>query len=178
MALLEAVFKRATQDRATLPFSVISKEAQVPIDEVEHVIMKALACVLRNSLFCSSLTSQGIVADGVVWDSLTFAGFGAQSEPDPRDDRPAGIDREYLVGATARARPGPDRRVAGPPGRLERQGDGHGRVCQERRARVVCAVEQEGRWIALRFTPTMTMYKRSSLCARCYRLERGAICMT
>ena len=45
MALLEAVFKRATQDRATLPFSVISKEAQVPIDEVEHVIMKALACV-------------------------------------------------------------------------------------------------------------------------------------
>ncbi|GAA5866077.1 hypothetical protein JCM3774_000018 [Rhodotorula dairenensis] len=43
MALLEAVFKRPTQDRATLPFSVISKEAQVPIDEVEHVIMKALA---------------------------------------------------------------------------------------------------------------------------------------
>ena len=50
MALLEAVFKRATQDRATLPFSVISKEAQVPIDEVEHVIMKALACVERFSL--------------------------------------------------------------------------------------------------------------------------------
>lgn len=46
MALLEAVFRRPTQDRATLPFSVISKEAQVPIDEVEHVIMKALACVL------------------------------------------------------------------------------------------------------------------------------------
>ncbi|POY72842.1 hypothetical protein BMF94_4097 [Rhodotorula taiwanensis] len=43
MALLEAVFRRATEDRATLPFSVISKEAQVPIDEVEHVIMKALA---------------------------------------------------------------------------------------------------------------------------------------
>lgn len=54
MALLEAVFKRATQDRATLPFSVISKEAQVPIDEVEHVIMKALACV-AVSRTCSHL---------------------------------------------------------------------------------------------------------------------------
>ncbi|GAA5931010.1 PCI domain-containing protein [Sporobolomyces koalae] len=45
LALIEAVFKRPTQDRK-LPFSIISKEAQVPIDEVEHLVMKALALKL------------------------------------------------------------------------------------------------------------------------------------
>ncbi|GAA5838152.1 hypothetical protein JCM3766R1_001841 [Sporobolomyces carnicolor] len=50
LALIEAVFKRPTQDRV-LPFSVISKEAQVPIDEVEHLVMKALALkLIRGTL--------------------------------------------------------------------------------------------------------------------------------
>lgn len=50
LALIEAVFKRPTQDRV-LPFSVISKEAQVPIDEVEHLVMKALALkLIKGSL--------------------------------------------------------------------------------------------------------------------------------
>ncbi|GAA5916175.1 hypothetical protein JCM5296_003954, partial [Sporobolomyces johnsonii] len=50
LALIEAVFKRPTQDRI-LPFSVISQEAQVPIDEVEHLVMKALALkLIRGTL--------------------------------------------------------------------------------------------------------------------------------
>ncbi|GAA6024041.1 hypothetical protein JCM10207_004499 [Rhodosporidiobolus poonsookiae] len=50
LALIEAVFKRPTQDR-TLPFSVISAEAQVPVDEVEHLVMKALALnLIRGTL--------------------------------------------------------------------------------------------------------------------------------
>ncbi|GAA5962949.1 hypothetical protein JCM21900_005354 [Sporobolomyces salmonicolor] len=50
LALIEAVFKRPTQDRV-LPFSVISQEAQVPIDEVEHLVMKALALkLIRGTL--------------------------------------------------------------------------------------------------------------------------------
>ncbi|GAA5987510.1 hypothetical protein JCM5350_003109 [Sporobolomyces pararoseus] len=50
LALIEAVFKRPTQDRV-LPFSIISKEAQVPIDEVEHLVMKALALkLIRGTL--------------------------------------------------------------------------------------------------------------------------------
>ncbi|GAA5860925.1 hypothetical protein JCM8547_003890 [Rhodosporidiobolus lusitaniae] len=50
LALIEAVFKRPTQDR-TLPFSVISKEAQVPVEEVEHLVMKALALnLIRGTL--------------------------------------------------------------------------------------------------------------------------------
>ncbi|GAA5915253.1 hypothetical protein JCM6882_003384 [Rhodosporidiobolus microsporus] len=51
LALIEAVFKRPTADRTLLPFSVISREAQVPIDEVEHLVMKALALkLIRGTL--------------------------------------------------------------------------------------------------------------------------------
>ncbi|GAA5900747.1 hypothetical protein JCM8208_004601 [Rhodotorula glutinis] len=50
LALIEAVFKRPTSDRV-LPFSIISSEAQVPIDEVEHLVMKALALkLIRGTL--------------------------------------------------------------------------------------------------------------------------------
>ncbi|GAA5903074.1 proteasome regulatory particle lid subunit RPN9 [Sporobolomyces salmoneus] len=45
LALIESVFKRPTQDRK-LPFAIISKEAQVPVEEVEHLVMKALALKL------------------------------------------------------------------------------------------------------------------------------------
>ncbi|KAI5478256.1 hypothetical protein MNV49_005321 [Pseudohyphozyma bogoriensis] len=50
MALIESVFKRPTSDRV-LPFSVIAAEARVPIDEVEHLIMKALSLkLIRGTL--------------------------------------------------------------------------------------------------------------------------------
>ncbi|GAA6001587.1 proteasome regulatory particle lid subunit RPN9 [Rhodotorula paludigena] len=50
LALIEAVFKRPTADRV-LPFSIISSEAQVPVDEVEHLVMKALALkLIRGTL--------------------------------------------------------------------------------------------------------------------------------
>ncbi|GEM12868.1 26S proteasome regulatory subunit N9 [Rhodotorula toruloides] len=49
LALIEAVFKRPTQDRVALPFSIIAKEAQVPVDEVEHLVMKALMCAQPDS---------------------------------------------------------------------------------------------------------------------------------
>lgn len=49
LALIESVFKRPTQDRK-LPFAIISKEAQVPVEEVEHLVMKALAYVFLSNL--------------------------------------------------------------------------------------------------------------------------------
>lgn len=49
MALIEAVFRRPTSDRV-IPFSVIASDARVPIDEVEHLVMKALSFVLPSSL--------------------------------------------------------------------------------------------------------------------------------
>ncbi|KAK4051391.1 hypothetical protein OIV83_002875 [Microbotryomycetes sp. JL201] len=45
MALIESVFKRPTNDRV-LPFSVIANDARVPVDEVEHLLMKALSLKL------------------------------------------------------------------------------------------------------------------------------------
>lgn len=41
MALIENVFKRSTDDR-TLSFATIAKETHIPVDEVEHLVMKAL----------------------------------------------------------------------------------------------------------------------------------------
>ncbi|KAK4057286.1 DNA topoisomerase 1 [Microbotryomycetes sp. JL221] len=45
MALIESVFKRPTNDRV-LPFSVIANDARVPVNEVEHLLMKALSLKL------------------------------------------------------------------------------------------------------------------------------------
>ncbi|KAG6335415.1 hypothetical protein ID866_3676 [Astraeus odoratus] len=41
MALIESVFKRNTNDR-TMSFQTIAEETRLPLDEVEHLIMKAL----------------------------------------------------------------------------------------------------------------------------------------
>ena len=49
MALIEAVFRRPTSDRV-LPFSSIATEANIPQNEVEHLVMKALSFVLPPSL--------------------------------------------------------------------------------------------------------------------------------
>ena len=44
MALIESVFKRASDDRV-LAFQTIAEETKVPVEEVEFLIMKALSCV-------------------------------------------------------------------------------------------------------------------------------------
>jgi 26S proteasome regulatory subunit N9 len=45
MALIESVFARGSYDR-TMSFQTISEETRLPLDEVEHLIMKALRCFL------------------------------------------------------------------------------------------------------------------------------------
>lgn len=52
MALIEAVFRRPTSDRV-IPFSVIASDARVPVDEVEHLVMKALSFVALPLLLSS-----------------------------------------------------------------------------------------------------------------------------
>ncbi|KAH7924999.1 hypothetical protein BV22DRAFT_1034510 [Leucogyrophana mollusca] len=50
MALIESVFKRNANDR-TMSFQTIAEETRLPIDEVEHLIMKALSLkLIRGSL--------------------------------------------------------------------------------------------------------------------------------
>ncbi|TFK32949.1 hypothetical protein BDQ12DRAFT_616188 [Crucibulum laeve] len=50
MALIESVFKRPTGDR-TMTFQSIAEETRLPIDEVEHLVMKALSLkLIRGSL--------------------------------------------------------------------------------------------------------------------------------
>jgi 26S proteasome regulatory subunit N9 len=41
MALIESVFKRDAYDR-TMTFQAIAEETRLPLDEVEHLLMKAL----------------------------------------------------------------------------------------------------------------------------------------
>jgi 26S proteasome regulatory subunit N9 len=40
---MEAVFKRTKEERSKMSFSEISAETRVTIDEVEHLVMKALS---------------------------------------------------------------------------------------------------------------------------------------
>jgi len=50
MALIESVFKRGANDR-TMSFQTIAEETRLPLDEVEHLVMKALSLKLvRGSL--------------------------------------------------------------------------------------------------------------------------------
>ncbi|KAF9221772.1 hypothetical protein BS17DRAFT_710469 [Gyrodon lividus] len=50
MALIESVFKRSANDR-TMTFQTIAEETRLPIDEVEHLIMKALSLkLIRGTL--------------------------------------------------------------------------------------------------------------------------------
>ncbi|KAI5993264.1 hypothetical protein EDD15DRAFT_2267270 [Pisolithus albus] len=50
MALIESVFKRNANDR-TLSFQSIAEETRLPLDEVEHLIMKALSLkLIRGSM--------------------------------------------------------------------------------------------------------------------------------
>ena len=50
MALIESVFRRSTYDR-TLSFTTIATETRIPVDEVEHLVMKALCLqLIRGSI--------------------------------------------------------------------------------------------------------------------------------
>ncbi|CAL1697609.1 unnamed protein product [Somion occarium] len=50
MALIESVFKRNAYDR-TMTFQTIAEETRLPIDEVEHLVMKALSLkLIKGSL--------------------------------------------------------------------------------------------------------------------------------
>jgi len=50
MALIESVFKRPANNR-TMPFQTIAEETRLPVDEVEHLVMKALSLkLIRGSL--------------------------------------------------------------------------------------------------------------------------------
>jgi len=50
MALIESVFKRSADNR-TMSFATIAEETRLPIDEVEHLVMKALSLkLIRGSL--------------------------------------------------------------------------------------------------------------------------------
>ena len=43
MTLVESVFKKSKGDRGRMSFEEIARNVRVGIDEVEHVVMKALA---------------------------------------------------------------------------------------------------------------------------------------
>ncbi|KAI8876297.1 PCI-domain-containing protein [Backusella circina FSU 941] len=50
MSLIEAVFRRSTDNRS-IPFSEIAAETRLPIEEVEHLVMKALSLnLIRGSI--------------------------------------------------------------------------------------------------------------------------------
>ena len=50
MALIESVFKRSADNR-TMGFQTIAEETRLPINEVEHLVMKALSLkLIRGSL--------------------------------------------------------------------------------------------------------------------------------
>ena len=50
VALIENVFRRSNDDR-TLPFETIAVETRIPVDEVEHLVMKALCLnLIRGSI--------------------------------------------------------------------------------------------------------------------------------
>ena len=58
MALIESVFKRGAYDR-TMSFHTIAEETRLPLEEVEHLVMKALRCV------CTFVSSGALFAAGL-----------------------------------------------------------------------------------------------------------------
>lgn len=75
MALIESVFKRPTNDRL-IPFAVIANDARVPVNEVEHLLMKALSLKLIKGTIdqVSSSTSISWVQPRVL-DRTQIAGL-------------------------------------------------------------------------------------------------------
>ncbi|KAI9500920.1 26S proteasome regulatory subunit [Coemansia spiralis] len=51
MALIESMFRRQGAGTRTVPFSIISAETKMPVNEIEHLIMKALSLgLIRGSI--------------------------------------------------------------------------------------------------------------------------------
>ncbi|KAI9351834.1 hypothetical protein DFJ73DRAFT_831097 [Zopfochytrium polystomum] len=51
MTLMESVFRRSKEERGKLPFAAISKDTRVAVNEVEHLVMKALSLgLVRGSI--------------------------------------------------------------------------------------------------------------------------------
>ncbi|RKO99010.1 hypothetical protein CXG81DRAFT_15156 [Caulochytrium protostelioides] len=50
MTLIESVFKRSKLERGRISFDTIAQEARVPLDDVEHLVMKALSLGLIRGL--------------------------------------------------------------------------------------------------------------------------------
>jgi hypothetical protein len=95
MALIESVFKRASDDRV-LAFQTIAEETKVPVEEVEFLIMKALSCVTSRPCLSSLLF---ITAD----DRLSPL---PQPQAHPWLDRRHRADVDSHLGSAASARPG------------------------------------------------------------------------
>ncbi|KDE06781.1 26S proteasome regulatory subunit N9 [Microbotryum lychnidis-dioicae p1A1 Lamole] len=75
MALIEAVFRRPTSERV-LPFSVIAADTRLPIDEVEHLVMKALSLkLIRGTLDQVSSTTSISWVQPRVLDKVQIAGL-------------------------------------------------------------------------------------------------------
>ena len=53
MALIESVFKRNADNR-TMSFQVIAEETRLPVDEIEHLVMKALRWVISSLCLLST----------------------------------------------------------------------------------------------------------------------------
>jgi 26S proteasome regulatory subunit N9 len=53
MALIDSVFRRNANDR-TMAFQTIAEETRLPLNEVEHLVMKALRLVFFSRLSCSA----------------------------------------------------------------------------------------------------------------------------
>ncbi len=70
MALIESVFKRGAYDR-TMSFQTIAEETRLPLDEVEHLVMKALryericACYFPSSVLISLPSLQPQAHQGI-----------------------------------------------------------------------------------------------------------------
>ncbi|KAJ3275865.1 26S proteasome regulatory subunit [Terramyces sp. JEL0728] len=68
MTLVESVFKRSKEQRGKLSFADISKETRVTIDEVEHLVMKALSLgLIKGSIDeVDSIVSVNIINLGIL----------------------------------------------------------------------------------------------------------------
>lgn len=46
MSLIDLIFRLPSSSRTAIPFSSIARETKLPVEEVEHLVMKALALSL------------------------------------------------------------------------------------------------------------------------------------
>lgn len=118
MALMEAVFKRATNKR-TMAFQEIAEETKLPLDEVEHLLMKAL----RSSL---------------LWHAPTPLSDHLQPQAHSRIHGPGRPTRADNMGATARSVAGADQSTGGSLDVVVREAERGRERCEARFSRPIC----------------------------------------